>query len=270
MLGLFLIFGLLALSPSWAVAGIEDWEVNEVHLQSQSDTQIRFVELVNLPGGCLFPSTSLHLYAPDGSLLDIIPLAQVTTCYAAPTYFLVATSEASAHFGVVSDFGQLTELPSSGQLCFASSTTLYDCVRWGSVTAPLADLFGSTDFSVAPEPLDNFSLARVQTTHVVVDDWSEISPSPRAPNDGSTWIPPDAGPLPDASPVFDAGPFADAARRTDAGGTDAKIDARNTRYLDLDAVGGGDCGCQHTGAAGSLGYGILIALALMLRRRRSR
>ncbi len=265
MLGPVLVWALLAVAPRAAHSGVEDWELNEVHRQSQSDSQIRFVELVNLVGGCLFPSSTLNLYSADGTLLDIIPLAQVTTCHAAPTYFLLATTQASSFFGVSADLGQLSELPSSGQLCFASSSTLYDCVRWGTVTSPLVDLFGNTDTTVALEPPNNFSLNREQTTHVVVNDWAVLAPTPRAPNDGSTWDPPDAGPLPDAAPFADAGVLADAAERTDAGRADARPDARNTRYLDLDAVGGGDCGCQQTGRTSAWGYGFLFALILLLR-----
>ena len=265
-----LTWALLLFWPKGAQAGVEDWQLNEVHIQSESDTQIRFVELVNLPGGCLFPSSTLNLYSADGTLLDLIPLAQVTTCHGAPTYLLLATPQASAYFGVPSDLAQLGELPSSGQLCFASSSTLYDCVRWGAVTTPIVDLFGDTDTTLAPEPPNNSSLSRVQTLHVVVDDWENLQPTPRAPNDGSVWEPPDAGPVPDAATLVDAGPIADAAERVDAGKADAEPDARNTRYLDLDAVGGGDCGCQHTGSAGGLGYGALLIFALALGRRKLR
>lgn len=250
---------------------MEDWELNEVHLQSQSDTQLRFVELVNVPGGCLFPTSTLNLYSADGTLLDIISLASVTTCYGAPTYLLLATPESAAFFGVDSDLGQVSELPSSGQLCFASSSTLYDCVRWGTVSSAVVDLFGSSDMSSASEPPDNFSLSRTQATHVVVDDWSNLSPTPRAPNDGSPWTPPDAGPMPDASPLGDAGPSLDAARRTDAGGgADAEPEEENTRYLDLDAVGGGSCACQGSGTSrGLTTLFFLLGLCVLTRRRSS-
>jgi hypothetical protein len=264
-----LALALVLVGPRIARAGVEDWEINEIHLQSQSDTQLRFVELVNLQGGCLFPSSTLHLYGGDGSLLDIVSLAQVTTCYGAPTYLLLATPEASAFFAVGSDFQQLSELPSSGQLCFNSSATHYDCVRWGTVTTAVTDLFGSTDTSVVAAPQDGASLARIQSTHIVSDDWISDAPTPRAPNDGSPWTPPDAGPSPDAAPLLDAGPLADAAMRSDAMvPADAEPDARNTRYLDLDAVGG-DCGCSESGNTGTLAPLLLLLFCYWRTRRRS-
>ncbi len=251
-------------APELAKAGVEDWELSEVHLQSQSDSGLRFVELVNLEGGCLFPTSTLNLYAADGALIDVVSLSSVTTCFGAPTYLLLASPEASEFFDVDSDIAILSELPSSGQLCFASSSTLYDCVRWGSVSSAVVDLFGNSDMSIAPSVPDGFSLARVQSTHVVVDDWALLDPTPRAPNDGSPWSPPDAGPLPDAGVIVDAGPLPDAGRRSDAGPPpDAKADARNTRYLDLDAVGGADCGCQ-SGSGGGPFSSVLLLLAFFL------
>jgi hypothetical protein len=256
--------------PTDVMAGVEDWQLSEVHPQSNGNTQLRFVELVNLEGGCLFPTSTLALYDGDGALVDITSLASVTTCYAAPTYLLLATSEAASYFGVAKDQVLSAELPSSGQLCFASSSTRYDCVRWGNVATPLVDLFGATDTTVASAPTDGLSLSRTQTTHVVFDDWVTDTPTPRAPNDGSAWIPPDAGPLPDAAPLVDAGPPSDAARRSDAGPpADARPDAQNTRYLDLDAVGGANCGCQSSKGQGA-GSCLLCVLALLgLRRRRA-
>ncbi len=267
---LALTFLAALMAPREAWAGLEDWELNEVHLQSQSDTGLRFVELVNASGGCLFPSSTLNLYSGDGALLDVMALAQATTCYGAPTYLLLATAEASIFFGVDSDVGVLAELPSSGQLCFVSSATHYDCVRWGSIASPIVDLFGSSDTSVVPAPANNFSLIRAQSTHVVNADWLSETPTPRAPNDGSPWSPPDAGPLPDASPSVDAGPLPDAGQRRDAGPPpDATPDARNTRYLDLDAVGG-DCSCQHGGGKGTMvSFLILLGIFARLRRRQS-
>jgi MYXO-CTERM domain-containing protein len=267
------LFAALLISHSVAsnaLAGVEDWELSEVHPQSQGDPQLRFVELVNLVGGCLFPSSTLNLYDSDGVLLDIISLATVTTCYGAPTYLLLSTPEAAAYFGVDKDGNLAPELPSSGQLCFSSSSTHYDCVRWGSVTTPVVDLFGSSDTTTTAVPGDGISLSREQSSHVVIDDWALTSPTPRAPNDGSVWIPPDAGPLPDASPIADAGPPSDAARRSDSGpGPDARPDAQNTRYLDLDAVGGADCGCQSSRGQGGVSF-LFVFLALVLGARRRR
>jgi MYXO-CTERM domain-containing protein len=267
--GLFASLLLIVGSRQSAHAGVEDWELSEVHPQSEGDPQLRFVELVNEVGGCLFPTSTLNLYDSDALLIDIVSLATVTTCYGAPTYLLLATPEAANYFGVDKDLNLFPELPSSGQLCFSSSSTQYDCVRWGSVATPVVDLFGSSDTTTIGSPADGVSLAREQTTHVVADDWSSASPTPRAPNDGTVWIPPDAGPLPDASPLADAGPPADAARRSDAGpGPDARPDAQNTRYLDLDAVGGADCGCRSSGGQGGGSFLLVLIAMLAIRPRR--
>ena len=252
-----------------AVAGLEDWQVNEVHPQSENDTQIRFVELYNELGGCLFPSSTLRLYDAEGALLSATSLSNVTTCYGAPTYLLLATQEAADFFGVNKDRNLLPLLPPDGQLCFVSSTTRYDCVRWGQMSQPLADLVGSADLSLAPVASDGESLIRVSTTHVVLDDWAVGMPTPRAPNDGGSWNPPDAGPTPDASPIVDAGPAPDAALRSDAGPQpDARPDAGNNRYLDLDTVGGAACGCQSS--KGHSASGLLFLLCALLLGRRER
>lgn len=245
-------------------AGVEDWEVSEVY--RGSDPAVRFVELVNLLGGCLFPTSRVDLFDGEGALLATMSLSVTTACHAAPTYILLASAEAAADFGVTRDRALNPELPSSGQLCFRSSATYYDCVRWGTVNQPIVDLFGPQDLSIAVAPPLDRSLARTKTTHVIVLDFSESDPTPRQPNDGSTWMAPDAGVAPDAAPAIDAGPRPDAGRRTDAAPR-VSADAGNARYLDLDTVGGASCGCQSSGSSGvsSLLF-VLVALGVFRRR----
>lgn len=251
-----------------AHAGVEHWQLNELHRSAGGDAQIRFVELVNSEGGCLFPTSTVELYDGDGQLVDTMSLTVSTTCHGAPTFLLLATPQAASYFGVSRDGNLSSELPSSGQLCFSSSATNYDCVRWGSVAAPVVDLFGAGDMSAALAPSDGFSLIRELTTHVVSADWNQGAATPRQPNDGTTWEPPDAGPVPDAGVIVDAGPPSDAARRSDAAPPpDARADAQDTRYLDLDAGGGAGCGCQ-SASGQSRAWLVLLALLLFRRRRR--
>jgi hypothetical protein len=252
-----------------ALAGVEQWQVNEVHRSTNGDTALAFVELLNLDGGCLFPTSSVDLYDGAANLIDTMSLTVSTACHGAPTYLLLATQEAASYFAVSRDANLSTELPSAGQLCFSSSSTHYDCVRWGQVSVPVVDLFGPSDSSVVPSPDDNFSLARVGTTHVVFDDWEQADPTPRQPNDGSSWNPPDAGPPPDAAPTFDAGSALDAGPRADAAPrSDARADAGSTLYLDLDTVGGGACACEAGGRDGLASQGpvLIVLFILMLRR----
>lgn len=91
------------IGPNNALAGVEDWELSEVHPQSDGDPQLRFVELVDYSGGCLFPTSTLDLYDSQGTLVDILSLALVTTCFGAPTYLLLATTQAANYFGVDRD-----------------------------------------------------------------------------------------------------------------------------------------------------------------------
>jgi len=259
----------LGLSSS-AYAGVEDWQLSEIY-QEQSAPGRRFVELSNLEGGCLFPSSTLDLYDAEGQLLSIIALTQTTTCFGAPTYLLLTTPASATFFEVGRDGPLLTSLPAAGQLCFASSQTTYDCVRWGAIGTAIVDLFGAGDESTASVSPD-IALSRTATTHAVVVDWQERAPSPRQPNDGTVWIPPDAGPMPDAGQTADAGTPADAAIRVDSGprpDAQGEID-RNDRYLDLDPVGGASCSCQSGGQEGGSLAAALLLLLFCRRRRRSR
>ena len=270
MRGVLSLVGLACLlaGPTLAHADLSDWELSEVHLSHDGDENLRYVELANEVGGCLFPSSTLDLYDANGVLLDTQSLSTITTCHGAPTYLLLATPQAATYFGVERDGNLSTPLPSSGQLCFSSSQTNYDCVRWGSVLGPVPDLFGPNDTSATTPPDDGFSIVRTSRTHIVAADWEIALPSPRQPNDGTTWEPPDAGVVYDAGTRADAGPRPDAAQRSDAGPrADAHVGVRDPDYLDLDTTGGASCGCQTESSAGP--WSLLFALLLVpLRRRR--
>lgn len=260
------------LSNKSAEAGVADWELNEIFQDGNESTR-RFIELRNLEGGCLFPSSTIDLYDLNGQLLGIFPLVQSTSCYGAPTYLLLATPEISAQFAVARDGAMNRELPSDGQLCFSSSETNYDCVRWGTVNTPLFDLFGAGDITFTSLSGIDLAQSRISTSHVVSIDWQERALSPRQPNDGSVWIPPDAGPLPDAGPIVDAGVPRDAAMRVDSGSgpsPDAQTGVdRNDRYLDLDPGGGAGCSCNNANSPRT-GGALFCALFALLGLRRIR
>ncbi len=252
---------LLVASP--AAAAVGDWRLNEVLTAGPgNDGSVRFVELYTGVDACWFPSTRLDVYDPNGNAIDAIAPFSSTTCFAAGTYLVLATSGAASQYGFTPDVTMVPALPvNAGQLCFASSSTNYDCVRWGAIAVPVHDFLGATDDTSAIAPPGGISLARTQVTHVVADDWATESPTPRAPNDGTVWIPPDAGP-PDASidARADGGPpdaVVDARPRADAA---SHPDAEDHRYLELDP-GGGACSCR-TGAAGGAIPIAIVVLAL--------
>ncbi len=252
-----------------AKAGIEDWELNEVVTSAGGDGAVRYLELANLAGGCLFPTSQVVVYDGAGQVVGTTALVSQTTCYGAPTYFLLATSAAVTWFGITADRQVVPALPSAaGQACFVSSQTRYDCVRWGPITTAVEDFFGVGDATSAQAPPDGQSLSRTDHTNIVSADWSVLSPTPRGPNDGTPWTPPDAGPTPDAGAPADAGP--DAGPRPDAAVIpDARPvgDASDQRYLDLDPAGGALCSCR-TGAGGTASVLLLLgAIALVGRRR---
>lgn len=281
-------FAVPFLAPVGEVSGgIEDWQLSEVLTSVGGDTRIRYVELYNDVGGCFFASSRVVVYDVDGQSIGSTPVAITTTCYEPGSYFLLATPEANAALGMSADHLGLPALPVDiAQVCFTSTSTRYDCVRWGAVNTPVTDLLGSADLSSTTPALDNESIARISTTHVIVDDWAGRLPTPGGDNDGVVWMPPDAGPTPDAGPAPDAGPTgpdagpfdADAgSTNRDAGPTaiDARTaDARNQRYLDLDPAGGATCGCRvgRRPEPRGLGLGLVCALgaSLLLRRRGQR
>lgn len=253
----------MALGPGPAAAGVQDWQMSEVVTAYQGDPAVRFLELANPVGGCLFPSSRLVVYGPDGAAQDSQPLVTATRCFAAGTFYLVATSGARAQFGVGADLGTVPVLPeSAGQVCFVSSATHYDCVRWGSVAMPVPDLFGPGDATSTAVPTAQHALARIDATHVVAGDWALATPTPRGPNDGTPWFPPDAGPTADAAPPPpDARPPADAAMVPDARPV---YDADPQRYLDVDPGGGALCSCG--GGAERGGALTLLVIAWAVRR----
>ncbi len=250
-----------------AGAGIEDWEVNEVVTQVGGDVQIRYIELRNLPGGCMFPTTRIVAYDAAGQNVGSINPVVGTTCWGPDTYMLFATTAAQTSFDTGADRSIVPALPvDAGQVCFTSSATRYDCVRWGTIATPVHDFFGASDDSTVAAPASGTALARIATTHVIADDWVGLAPTPRGPNDGTPWSPPDAGPVPDAGPdagvPIDAAPTPDAFIFPDAG---QRLDARSDRYLDLTPRGAG-CGCSGSGGGGrgSLAL-LLVALVAALR-----
>ena len=131
-----------------AAAGVEDWEVNELLVLEAGDPAIQYIELRNEVGGCLFPSSRVEVLDSSGSLVDA--------------------------FGTT-----------HGQVCFSSSATRYDCVRYGTLATPVPDFFGVGDTSATLAPPDGISLARIDRTHVVIDDWQLATPTPGDFNDGA-------------------------------------------------------------------------------------
>jgi hypothetical protein len=260
-----------ALVPA-AQAGVKSWEVNEIVAAVDGDPAVRFVELKNVPGGCLFPSSRIEILDGAGALIGVVVPVTATTCFEAGWHWLFATPEAEAALGVPADAPLYWPLPAgAGQVCFVSSTTRYDCARWGTVTVPATDFFGAEDTTSALAIPDGVALARIATTHVVAVDFALQTPTPRQPNDGTPWFPPDAGPTPDAAPRPDAAPTPDAAPPADARVDAApRADAGDDAYLDVHPVGGATCACRvgrpARGPADAAPF-LALALVLVLRRR---
>jgi hypothetical protein len=231
------------------------------------DPAARYIELEATAEACVFPSTRVISYDGAGRVLgDTAPFPSAT-CVAAGTYLLLATPAAQVAFATTADGNLVPPMDlDAGQVCLVSTTTRYDCVRWGPVGSPLRDLFGPDDASSAVPPPAGLALARIGELHLIAIDWRVESPTPRRPNDGSPWDPADAGvdaPRPDA---------AVDALTVDARRVDAAIDAvpadGNQQFLGLDPGGGAACGCG-TGARPD-GVIVVGAVALWLRRRRAR
>lgn len=265
----------ITLAAMPAAAGVLDWQISEVVSSVGGDRELRFVELYAEPGtkdNCFFSSSRLEIFDAAGNLLGSVTPFQTTQCYQGETYFLFATPEAEGHFSVARDAPLTVRLPAHGQVCFKSSNTRYDCMRWGTIAKAVVDLTDAQDESTAPALPDGAGLSRTARTGIVADDFEVRTPTPRQPNNGTVWIPPDAGP--DARPPDAALP--------DAPPSDARPDARP--YVPPDArpplpswpnadPGGGvaiTCqigpGRQVAGEGWPLGLGGLLAWAWWRRR----
>jgi MYXO-CTERM domain-containing protein len=274
--------------PTAALAAIADFRVSEVFPGTAGNPAVRFIEL-SVPegtaGNCLFPTTRIEIFDSKGELLGALAPFAATVCYAAGSFFLLATPEAAAFFGVERDSRLDVPLPrEGGQVCFASSQTRYDCARWGPVAEEDALRFlRNTDDATASPPIpEDIALARTGDTGVAAADFQLQSPTPRQPNDGTVWIPPDAGELPDGGGDGDAdgGDDVDAAPPADAPLPDApdfrrpdarpivRVDASffDPAFLDADPGGGAACGCRAGRGAPPL-WILLAGLALLLLRR---
>jgi hypothetical protein len=243
----------------------------------QSDDQIRFVELSNPAGGCLFPSTRLEVFDAEGQALAFVSPVTVTTCVEPGEFFVFAPPMSADFLGIVADESVLPVLPeSAGQVCLASSQIRYDCVRWGDITTPVLDFFGQSDTTTAALAGPIFSISRTQNTHVIIDDWSSMPLSPGEVNDGEPWTPVDAGPEADAGAtpdggtldagsldagLSDAGPAPDAFWLPDAG---SHPDSSRNRFLDLDPAGGATCGCASNDEGSSGFLSLLLMLSILL------
>ncbi len=266
------VIALLLLGAPPAHAGVAAFRLSEVVTASPTgDPAARYVELEAIGDGCLFPSTVVRVYGPDGaSMGDAMPYAS-TTCFTDGTFLLFATAEAQSVYMTAADTSVVPALPlAAGQLCLVSSTTRYDCVRWGPITTPVHDLFAPADDTSAPAPPGGFALARVADVNVVSTDWRVETPTPRGPNDGTPWDPGDAGvdatptdASGDASGTPDAASGEDAASSVDA----AQVDA-NDRFLDLDPRGGAVCGCGAGAQRGAVSAVLAALILISLRRRR--
>lgn len=252
------------------LAGVAAFRLSEIVTASPTaDPAARYIELEAIGDGCLFPSTVVRVYDAAGAFVaDAMPFTN-TTCFNDGTFLLFATPAAQTVFMTSADAAIVPTLPeAAGQLCLVSSTTRYDCVRWGPITMPVHDLFGPNDDTSAGAPPGGYALARIADVNVVAADWRIETPTPRAVNDGMPWDPGDAGI--DASPP-DAAPGDGGA--IDDGGIDApftvdaaRVDA-NDRFLDLDPGGGAVCGCG-AGAGPSSGLVAGATLLLLMTRRR--
>src|SRR5688572_22862489 len=250
-------WGLLESAP--VSAGVEAWRVNEV--------EPRYVELYAPPtrvaDTCFFPGTVLELLDGAGVVRASVQPFGVVTCFAGDTYFVFATADS----GIGADASLPFALDAAGgQVCLRSGALRYDCVRWGAVSQAVVDQSGPDDNSVAPAIAAGQALVRIGDTDVVVDDFELGAPTPRGPNDGTPWFPPDAGPdagTADAGAVDggvveeDAGDLADASTRPDA-----RLEP--PAWLHAEPGGGG---CRASGEGAGAAWLVLLALAGLSRRR---
>jgi hypothetical protein len=255
-----------------------DWQISEVVSAVGGDRELRYVELYTPPGtvdNCLYNSSRLEVFDAAGGLLGTVTPFQTTTCYNGETYLLLATPEAQSHFGVQNDAALPVRIPAqAGQVCFKSSSSRYDCVRWGAITKAVVDLNDSHDESTAPPIPDGAGLSRLRTTGIVAVDFEVRGPTPRQPNNGSVWIAPDAGP--DAAPPDAAPPDAPPIVRPDSRPyvpPDAKPGL--PKFWNADPGGGAAIACDvgavgrrgGGGVAAGLGLALFACMALLHRRR---
>jgi MYXO-CTERM domain-containing protein len=255
------------LLPGVAFGGVEDWRVNEVVPVDDGDADFRFIELYAPPSdvadNCLFPTSRIEVFDAAGGLVGAVSPTTSTRCFAGNTYFLFATAEAATHWGVARDATLTVTIPGdAGQVCFASSATRYDCTRWGTISMAIPDLYDPDDTTAGPSIPDGQGLSRRSDSGIVEDDFVLQAPTPRQPNDGTVWYPPDGG-LPDAAPIvdaaiFDAREFADAPPRP-------MIDSRtrDPNWFLADPGGGAICTCR-VGSGGRRPAPAWAPIALLL------
>lgn len=271
------VLALFSAWPATSWAALADFRVNEVFPGLEGDSTIQFIELhvpPNTAGNCLFPTTRVEVFDSRGQLLGAVAPFSGTVCYEANTFFLLATPEAVAHFGVERDARLDVNIPrEGGQVCLASSQTRYDCARWGAISEEDARRYlrNTDDATTAPAIPAGLALARAADDGVVATDFVFKAPTPRQPNDGTVILPPDAGPETpvDAPPVPDAAvPDARDLRRPDAP-LPVRPDANffDPAFLSADPGGGAACSCQTGGGPLPLGWILVAALAFLLLRR---
>ncbi len=244
--------------------GIEDWRINEVSRSAGGDPTIRFVEMYApaspTADNCLFASSRIELLDGAGTLIGEVYPVTSTICLPGDFYYMFATDAAAAFYGFDFDRTLNLAIPESGQLCFKSSGTRYDCARWGTVTSPVTDLADPGDVTTAATLTDGKALARRSDTGVVAADFVIQDPTPRQPNSGGVWNPPDAGLPPDADVTPDADPtdahfFADAQPVP-------RYDAREEPgWFAADPGGGASISCQ--AAAGAAGGGLAAIIGVL-------
>ena len=241
--------------PHDARAGVDAWRINEVGADP------RFVELYAPPSAdadnCFFPTTRLEILDGAGVVQATLQPFNSTTCFAGDTYFLFAPTGGDSAMPYPLD-------PAGGQVCFRSSMIRYDCVRWGAISHAVGDQDAPADTTVGAVPGTGQALARVSDTGVVASDFVLQAPTPRGPNDGSPWNPPDAGPPhPDAALPPDAEPIPDA--QPDGPMQPELPDARPSAPNFLNAQpGGGGCSCTVGGRPARGGEAAGAALALLV------
>ena len=259
---------------STAHAALADFRVSEVFAGSAAAPNAQFVELQvgpNTVANCLFPTTRIEIFDGAGTLIGAVAPFSGTECFAAGTFFLFANPEAAALFGVERDARLDVAIPrNAGQVCLASSQTRYDCARWGTITNAVRYLRNTDDDSGSPPIPPGVALARAGDTGIAGSDFVLQSPTPRQPNDGTVWIPPDGGGLPDEPDA--AVPIPDA-RLPDARDDFTRPDAPpvprpdallgNPDFLSADPGGGAALSCSTGGGLSS--WLLVLALIAVIR-----